>query len=160
MDTKLVTRLEKILRGKIIRITAFGKGEYPSLWLEGTQMLSVAEVLKEDPLLQIDRLENLSAVEMQEGIVLSHFVYSSVTQVRLVLRTAFLPVSETDLVQAPSLVRVWSMVQTFEDEIGELFGVAFDGQVPQFNLLPEQVRGLFPMRKSFVFQMPEAQFYE
>lgn len=149
---QFVSKLNKIWPGSVLESREFGRSGVFSFWLEVTAIEKVAAELKEDPELRLDWLENLSVVELEEVMVVTYFLRSTVTRHSLVLRISAVPASKTAWVKFPSVVEVWPMAGPLESEAGELFGIEFGkkaktGVSPFF---PEGWQG-FPLRKSFEF---------
>ena len=151
METSaLIKKLESLAPGAILETKPFGRSGNISVWLEQGRVLEVAEILKEEPTLKLDWLENLSAFEIESSIVLTYFLRSSVTGKSLVLRGSVVPASEAETVSSKSVSSVWPMARSFEAEIQDLFGVVFEGVQKSYSVLPTNWKG-FPLRKSYQF---------
>jgi len=114
-------------------------------------IIKIAKMLKEEPGALFDSLENLSMFEVEGAFVLSYFVRSNSTGKTLILRGSVLPEGQDDEVETLSVQSIWPMVEMYEREISDLFGVVFKGApVSKRVLLPEDWDG-YPLRKSYVF---------
>lgn len=129
----------------------FGRDKAVSVWIEMRSLLTVARALRID--LGMDWLENLTAMEMEETLVLSYFLRSYSTQEFLIVRGTLTPKSPTSPVSADSVVSLWPTAQLFEREIQDLFGVEFSGQgdiAAVASILPPDWEG-YPLRKGYQF---------
>lgn len=156
MDKNLfVSKLNKIWPGSVLESREFGRSGVFSVWLEAKAIGRVASALKDDAEVRLDWLENLSVVELEEVMVVTYFLRSTVTAHSLVLRISAVPESKTSWVKFPSIRDVWTMGTPMEKEAEELFGIQFDTgrdvvQRIEGGYLPEGCEG-FPLRKSFKF---------
>ncbi|MBL7715889.1 MAG: NADH-quinone oxidoreductase subunit C [Bdellovibrionales bacterium] len=96
-------------------------------------------------------LENLSAMELNQALVLSYFIRDLDSPTRLVLRASLTPKDADSTASIDSVTTIWPMAREFEKEISDLFGVVFNGnQIAGRYVLPEDWIG-YPLRKSYVF---------
>lgn len=156
METgEILNKLKIAAPGSVLEKGRFGRSAQMSLWVETRALPEIASFLKNDPDIALDWLENLSAIQMDEAIVLTYFLRSSTRGHTLILRGSLEPASPSKEVKLPSLAGCWTMAAPFESEIQELFGVRFmDARgAPIYevgNRLPKGWNG-FPMRKNYVF---------
>ncbi len=164
MDKNLiVSKINSEVQGSVLEVRRFGRSEIFSIWIEAQSVHKVASVLRADPEISLDWLENLSVVEFAECLVVSYFLQSTTRpHSQIVLRASVVPLSIDAEVEVPSIQAIWPMGAPMEQEANELFGVRFkslplerqfqsdfnlEGSLSR-RLLPE-VRG-FPLRKKFV----------
>lgn len=156
METgEIFNKLKAAAPGSVLEKGRFGRSAHLSVWVETRSLPEVASFLKNDPEIALDWLENLSAIQMDEAIVVTYFVRSSVHGHSLILRGSLEPAGPSKEVDLPSVARSWAMAAPFEAEIQELFGVCFlDAQGAKVyeggGRLPKNWHG-YPMRKSYVF---------
>lgn len=156
MDTgEILNKLKTAAPGSVLEKKRFGRSDQTSVWVEARALPEIAAFLKSDPRISLDWLENFSAIQMDEAIVLTYFLRSSAHDHNLIVRASVEPPSPSKEVEAPSVARTWAMATPFEAEIQELFGVRFvdpQGQpaYPGEHRLPKGWNG-FPLRKSYVF---------
>jgi NADH:ubiquinone oxidoreductase subunit C len=142
-------QLKKRFKGAgILEVGKFGKTDVPLVWVESESAKAIAWALRGDPDLSFDWLENLSVMEVDDVLVVSWFLRSRRTKSQLVLRSTAMPRSATAPVSFPSLSSVWTQAGAQEAEVGELFGIRFDGKDAPRKFLPPGFSG-FPLRKDF-----------
>ena len=148
---QIVSKINSIWPGAVLEARSFGRSGAFSVWLESQALLKVALALKEDPEWKLNWLENLSVVELEEVMVVTYFLRSTVNSRTLVLRTSAVPSSPKAWVKFPSVSHIWSMSAPFEHEAKELFGIEFDGLAPaEFQAkVSEAGENEFPLRKKF-----------
>jgi NADH-quinone oxidoreductase subunit C len=152
----LVVRLNKIAEGSVLDVRRFGRSDIHSVWIDTQFLSTLAFGLKKDPQLKLDWLENLSVVELDEALMISYFIRSTVTQHSLLMRALVTPPSPDAEVKFPSVCGVWPMAEPHESEASELFGIQFEDPSDSIsrgikhNFLPEGWKG-FPLRKSYKF---------
>lgn len=156
MDTgEILNKLKAAAPGSVLEKNRFGRSAQASIWVEARALPEVATYLKNDAQIVLDWLENLSAIQMDEAIVLTYFLRSSTQGHSLIVRASVEPSSPSKEADVPSVSRSWAMATPFEIEIQELFGIRFvdsQGQ-PAYSgdlRLPRGWNG-FPLRKSYVF---------
>ena len=147
-------RITQILGDTILNTNRFGHSSLWSVWVESGSIQEVGKILKFDPDLSLDWLENLSVFEMDQALILSYFLRSAKTQHQLVLRVScLLPEPEEGKdgpIFLPSVDEIWPMCLGFEDEIAEMFGIYF-GDSAQLQRQRKSLDWLgFPLRKKFV----------
>ncbi len=154
MDKKtLLSKLNEVVPGAVLRKQRMGRSEMVCLWIETKSIQRVAEIIKQDNEISLDWLENLSAMQIGEALVFTYVVSSWKFGSTLILRgSADINVSG-GIVSFPSVTKTWPMAIAFESEIEELFGVSFqDGTLhkKEKSLLLHGWVG-FPLRKDYVF---------
>lgn len=156
METgEIFSKLKSAAPGSVLEKGRFGRSAHLSVWVETRALPEVASFLKNDPEIALDWLENLSAIQMDDAIVVTYFVRSSAQGHSLILRGSLEPAGPAKEVDLPSVARSWAMAAPFEAEIQELFGVRFldaggKKAYESGSLLPKNWHG-YPMRKSYVF---------
>jgi NADH:ubiquinone oxidoreductase subunit C len=116
--------------------------------VEASSIVDVARLLREDPDLSLDWLENLSVMQVDRILVATWFLRSRKTDSRFVLRSTVVPRSAEEEVDLPSTESVWPEAVVAEQESSELFGIRFGGRPVPRRLLPDGFSG-FPLRKAF-----------
>lgn len=139
---------DRVQSSAILEKGRFGKTDTPLLWVEASAIEDVAKLLREDPELQLDWLENLSVMQVDRILVASWFLRSRKTRARIVLRSTIVAGTMNDEVDLPSTVSVWPEARTLESESSELFGIRFGGEPIPRRILPAGIEG-FPLRKTF-----------
>lgn len=151
----LISKLNKLVPGAVLETRRFGRSGIVSIWIETQTLQKVASILKSDPELQLDWLENLSVVEFEGILVASYFIRSTVTAHHYILRSSAVPSSPEAEVLFPSVREIWPMATPMEEEAREMFGIRFsmnesDSSTETARRLPENWAG-FPLRKNYVF---------
>lgn len=152
-DDSIKSWIDSEVKGATLETRLFGRTNLSSYWIEGNSIAEVGDSLKRSKY-SLDWLENLSAIQMDQAIVLTYFIRSVSTGERVILRVSVSP-SSPEEVEAQSVAAVWPMASLFEREIGELFGIRFrskgkDCYGKRF-LLSEGMKG-YPLRKTFHVQ--------
>ena len=157
METaEILNKLKQAAPGSVLEKNRFGRSAHTCLWVEARLLPQVAAVLKTTPGIGLDWLENLSAMQMDEALVVTYFLRSTTSSKQfLILRVSTVPASASREVDLPSVSGVWATATPFEIEIQELFGIRFlsaDGKQSHASSqrLPKNWNG-FPLRKSYVF---------
>lgn len=162
MDTgEIQNKLKKALPGSVLEKSRFGRSAQLSLWVESRSLPEVAKFLCADPEIGLEWLENLSAIQMDDAIVLTYFLRTASAsggtreESTLILRASVEPKGVTKDVAFPSVAQTWAMASPFEAEIQEMFGVRFldlsdKPAYPGPGKLPSGWNG-FPLRKTYVF---------
>ena len=153
MDPKELTRKLKAgtPEGAILELRPFGRSSVSTVYVETKSLLTVARFLRDEPAFSLDWLENLSAMEVQNAVVLSYFLRSRGAGGLLVLRASLLPASAEAEVDCDSVTPVWPMAERMEREIADLFGVRFRGNpMVAREALPSDWVG-YPLRKGYFY---------
>ncbi len=151
----LRSSVREALRPYLLQEQPIGRSGEPAYWVEAKKLPEAARALKEHAGLQIEWVENLSAMQMSGAIVLSYWIRSSKHDECVLLRLSVVPADPDAWVKCGSVAPVWPSAKAFESEVSQLFGVSFDqdpeaGFSIQVQLLPEGWKG-FPLRKQYVF---------
>jgi len=117
------------------------------------QIISVLSYLKNDAVLQLNYLTDITAihypgVERQIGVI--YHLHSLVNNVRLRLKV-FL--NDGDL-HIPTATVLWDGANWMERETYDFFGVIFDGHPDLRRILNVDDMEAFPMRKEFPLEDP------
>lgn len=150
METADLKKLvERLAPGSLLQCVNFGRSTQACAWIETHSLVKLAEELKRDPTVRLNIVENLSAMQMDEVIVLTYFLRSSSTSVTARIRGSVAIENVDEVVNFPSMRKVWPSAEVFEREISELFGIDFSGLPSRdTRILPEDWVG-FPLRKTF-----------
>ena len=162
MDTgEIHSKLKKAIPGSVLEKSRFGRSAQLSLWVESRSLPDIAAFLVADADIALDWLENLSAIQMDDAVVLTYFLRRSsgaegpAGTSTLILRASIELKGAAKEVTFQSVAKTWAMAAPFEAEIQEMFGVRFldpRGE-PAYQgpgKLPAGWTG-FPLRKSYVF---------
>ncbi len=149
--SEVISVIKDAIPGALLNVTAFGNSGQTCLWVEAKSIRKVAEILKAHPKTQMTWLENISAMEVEQSLVLNYFIMNHPAQSAVVLRVSLLPTSPDAWVQIDSVTPVWKMAEFFELESSRLFGIRFKGlRASSIDPLPIDWVG-FPLRKSYVY---------
>jgi NADH:ubiquinone oxidoreductase subunit C len=145
--------IEKTGSSALLQCVNFGKTGHGCAWIHPAKFYSVCEKLRALPSEGYDFLENLSAMQMDEVLVLTYFLRSRMHDESIIIRSAVEIPGPEEWVDFPSLTRLWPLALEFEKEIYELFGVRFLDEdkksVYQTYQLRSDTRSDFPLRKTF-----------
>ncbi len=144
-------KVNELLSKKIIEKHKLGRTQVPVVWVENKNISEAALLLSQDPTLELDMLDHLSAMEADGAVVLSYFLASKKRRkIDLVVRSSILLKNDGEkTVDAQSVSSVWQVAAGFENEIAELFGLNFVGALrEQPAFFSYGIRG-FPLRKKF-----------
>jgi NADH-quinone oxidoreductase subunit C len=148
---EIISKLEAIVPGAILESRPFGRSRTGSIWIEMQSIGRVAKALVETKGLEFDWLENLSAMDIDQALVLTYFIRSTTTKDVLIVRGSVVPTGPGEPIDVASVVDHWSMARGFEDEISDLFGIRFGRKRGSVGgLLPAGWDG-YPLRKGFAF---------
>jgi NADH:ubiquinone oxidoreductase subunit C len=141
------------LESAVLERVRFGRSENTSFWVQGTRLSELCEHLKKR--CEIDWLENLSCAQVDQSLLLTYFLRSSITQETVILRVSLeLPSNHQTFVEMGSVESIWESARTFEEEILMLFGVRFSGGTNEFHPSESMWDG-FPLRKDFIINASE-----
>jgi NADH-quinone oxidoreductase subunit C len=151
----LLSKLNKSIPGAVLEKTRFGRSEQISIWIETRNIVEIARFLRDEPGVELDWLENLSAMQLDDAIVLTYVLRSSATNATLFLRGSLAPEKSDTEVEMPSVTPVWAMAEPMEREILELFGVKFTASSTRlsartFSRVLPGFKG-YPLRKGYKF---------
>lgn len=161
METQSITiKLNQKIPGVVLERPRFGRSQESSIWIEMAHLRAVADFLVSQPEWQFDWVENFSATQMDDVVILTYFLASKNLSERLILRGSVLLKSPDDVPEVPSLGAVWPSVAPFEREIAELFGIRFLGsdQAESERLKAELNWSGHPLRKSYSIEKAQFEF--
>lgn len=138
MDT---SRVKKILEDGIQGKVSIENGRCV---IEPSDLKISAQLLSEKA--GLNCLEHLGVFEKKGSLVFLYFARSLDSADTAVLKTEK-KLDGTKKLDMPSLCEIWPSVESFERELGDLFGIHF-GYNDSRWILPEGFTG-FPLRKSF-----------
>lgn len=151
--SKIQALLEKTVPGALLEVQLFGRSQWPSVWIEMATIHQVALALKNADSGRLDWLEALTAVQVDDAIVVNYFIRSTVGPEFIVLRGSLVPRDDHSEVLTTSVSDIWPMAASYEREVSDLFGVSFLGLPrlsPERSIVTDDVVG-FPLRKNFRF---------
>jgi len=128
------------------QLKPFGRTDQLVLEVRAADLLKTAAWVRSEESARMDFLENFSCYEFRSKLVFSYFLRSQVHGKTLILRTEE-TVPENERLPIPSVAAVWPMVQPFEDEIHELFGIDFTPNRGRYAAATA-----FPLRKTYVWE--------
>jgi NADH:ubiquinone oxidoreductase subunit C len=148
--------IERLVPDSLLQCVNFGRTNEGCAWIEISSLENLARALRFDSGLEFDWLENLSAMQMDEVIVLTYFLSSRSGGLTCRLRSS-VGIEDADKpVPFPSVATVWPSAEVFEREIAEMFGVSFLGAPERGNESPWSEKGTlppgfqgYPLRKTF-----------
>jgi NADH-quinone oxidoreductase subunit C len=145
LETALGTRIKTLLRER---------GEI-TITVDAADYLAVATMLRDDPRLKFEQLQDLCGVDYQtyrneawEGprfCTVSHLL--SITHNWRVRLKCFAP--DDDLPMVASVTSVWNSANWYERESFDLFGIIYEGHVDLRRLLTDYGFIGHPFRKDF-----------
>jgi NADH-quinone oxidoreductase subunit C len=128
-----------------------------TLILQKEWLLRVAQLLRDDPELRFNMLEDVVADDYlgdEPRFFVSYMLYSIPHKCRLRLRV---PVADPDE-GPPTLQPLWNIASWLELEVWDLMGITFEGHGGLRRLfLPEDWQG-HPLRKDYPLGYEEVQF--
>lgn len=152
MDTATLKRVvEKLVPGALLQCVNFGRSGEGCAWIESSNLVRVGAALKQDSQQNLDWLENLSAMQMDDVIVLTYFLRSRESDQLVILRSSVSLGQNSKKIPFPSVVEVWPMAQIQEKEISEMFGIQFSGSLAAPG--DHELWGGFPLRKDYSLQV-------
>ena len=114
--------------------------------VEGTKLVEVATIVRDDPLTRCDLYSVNAGVDSGSELRSVTFVRGTDTHVFVMLRT---PCTELDP-HVPSLVSVWEGANWCERETYDMFGIEFDDHPDLRRIFLEESFPGHPLRKSFL----------
>ncbi len=144
MAETLIDNLRKTFpQAEIQATTSFGPALICS---SGADLPEVCRILKTDPVLGFDVLEDQTAVDTgTQFMLVLHLVCSREISVRLTVKA---PV-EREKPEIPTLAFLFGCADWYEREIYDMFGIKFKGHPDLCRiLLPEEWQG-YPLRKDY-----------
>ena len=145
--------LPSALESAILERVRFGRSDNTSFWVQGTRLRELCEYVKKRG--EMDWLENLSCAQVDQSLLLTYFLRSSITHETLILRVSLeLPSDYQAFVDMDSVEQIWESARTFEEENSLLFGVRFGGS-KKATAPFEPSRDGFPLRKDFIINARE-----
>ncbi|MBE3554539.1 MAG: NADH-quinone oxidoreductase subunit C [Thermicanus sp.] len=123
----------------------FYSKEVPTLYIKKERWLETARLLKEDPELSFDFLNDLHGIDFETHMEVFYFLQSMRHKTLLAIHVK----TERDGGKIPSVTPVWPGANWQEREVYDLFGLSFEGHPDLVRiLLPEHWVG-HPLRKDY-----------
>jgi NADH-quinone oxidoreductase subunit C len=126
-----------------------------SLIIPVSQLLAVAQELRDNPDTSFDMLLDVTAIDWarpQNRFETVYFLWSNKFNARLRLKVPL----EGDFPTCPSIVSVWESANWYERETFDMYGINFEGHpnlrrfyMPEGFVDPETQEPLYPLRKNF-----------
>ncbi len=133
---ELIRKLDEEAPGAVLETRPFGRTVKKSVWIEMRSIQRVAKILRQAPF-HFDWLESISVVEIDEALVFTYFLRSTVTGELLVVRGSVVPPSPEERVDVLSVQQQWPMAAQQELELSDLFGIRFEGVEKTGSILPD-----------------------
>lgn len=149
----IAEKIKEKFADQVIEVVEFR--DQVSVIVKRDQILSILKFLHDDPLLSLDHLQDLTAVDyIKKKEIRFEVVYNlySIRHRHKIRLRAQVP--END-VKIDSVVPIWSGANWHERECYDMFGITFTGH-PDLRriLMPEDWEG-FPLRKDYPLKGPE-----
>jgi NADH/F420H2 dehydrogenase subunit C len=121
-------------------------GEFPVMWVDADNLLSVTSQLKENSDTQFNFLTCETAVDWLTHFELIYHLSSTVFSHDLVLKVKL---EDREHATVPSVYSLWKAADLFEDEIYDLFGIRFSDH-PHLRriFMTDEWKG-YPLRKDY-----------
>lgn len=119
------TQIQSLVSDSILEARPFGRSQTLSLWVKMDSLIKAAHVLKSDPVLNLDWLENFSVFLIDDLVVLTYFLRSTQTNHELIVRASFSREKQEEKIQVPTVTRIWPMGKSLEKEAESFFGIHF-----------------------------------
>ncbi len=125
--TELLSRVEKALGSKLLEKGRFGRAGTACAWVEWKSIAAAGRILRDEPGLEFDWLENLAVTQLDDNLLLTLFLSRYGGTEQLVVRASAELGKKGARVEAPELREIWPTAAPYERENAELFGVVFGG---------------------------------
>ena len=149
----IAEKIKEKFADQVVEVVEFR--DQVSVIVKRDQILSILKFLHDDPLLSLDHLQDLTAVDyIKKKEIRFEVVYNlySIRHRHKVRIRAQVPENDTKI---DSVVPIWSGANWHERECYDMFGITFTGH-PDLRriLMPEDWEG-FPLRKDYPLKGPE-----
>lgn len=149
----IAEKIKEKFADQVIEVVEFR--DQVSVIVKRDQILSILKFLHDDPLLSLDHLQDLTAVDyIKKKEIRFEVVYNlySIRHRHKIRLRAQVPENDTKI---DSVVPIWSGANWHERECYDMFGITFTGH-PDLRriLMPEDWEG-FPLRKDYPLKGPE-----
>ena len=149
----IAEKIKEKFADQVIEVVEFR--DQVSVIVKRDQILSILKFLHDDPLLSLNHLQDLTAVDYSKKKEIRFEVVYNLYSIRhrhKVRIRAQVPENDTKI---DSVVPIWSGANWHERECYDMFGITFTGH-PDLRriLMPEDWEG-FPLRKDYPLKGPE-----
>ena len=149
----IAEKIKEKFADQVVEVVEFR--DQVSVIVKRDQILSILKFLHDDPLLSLDHLQDLTAVDyIKKKEIRFEVVYNlySIRHRHKIRLRAQVPENDTKI---DSVVPIWSGANWHERECYDMFGITFTGH-PDLRriLMPEDWEG-FPLRKDYPLKGPE-----
>ena len=149
----IAEKIKEKFADQVVEVVEFR--DQVSVIVKRDQILSILKFLHDDPLLSLDHLQDLTAVDyIKKKEIRFEVVYNlySIRHRHKIRIRAQVPENDTKI---DSVVPIWSGANWHERECYDMFGITFTGH-PDLRriLMPEDWEG-FPLRKDYPLKGPE-----
>ena len=149
----IAEKIKEKFADQVVEVVEFR--DQVSVIVKRDQILSILKFLHDDPLLSLDHLQDLTAVDYSKKKEIRFEVVYNLYSIRhrhKVRIRAQVPENDTKI---DSVVPIWSGANWHERECYDMFGITFTGH-PDLRriLMPEDWEG-FPLRKDYPLKGPE-----
>jgi len=149
----IAEKIKEKFADQVVEVVEFR--DQVSVIVKRDQILSILKFLHDDPLLSLNHLQDLTAVDYSKKKEIRFEVVYNLYSIRhrhKVRIRAQVPENDTKI---DSVVPIWSGANWHERECYDMFGITFTGH-PDLRriLMPEDWEG-FPLRKDYPLKGPE-----
>jgi len=149
----IAEKIKEKFADQVVEVVEFR--DQVSVIVKRDQILSILKFLHDDPLLSLDHLQDLTAVDYSKKKEIRFEVVYNLYSIRhrhKIRIRAQVPENDTKI---DSVVPIWSGANWHERECYDMFGITFTGH-PDLRriLMPEDWEG-FPLRKDYPLKGPE-----
>ena len=149
----IAEKIKEKFADQVIEVVEFR--DQVSVIVKRDQILSILKFLHDDPLLSLNHLQDLTAVDYSKKKEIRFEVVYNLYSIRhrhKIRIRAQVPENDTKI---DSVVPIWSGANWHERECYDMFGITFTGH-PDLRriLMPEDWEG-FPLRKDYPLKGPE-----
>ena len=149
----IAEKIKEKFADQVVEVVEFR--DQVSVIVKRDQILSILKFLHDDPLLSLDHLQDLTAVDyIKKKEIRFEVVYNlySIRHRHKIRLRAQVPENDTKI---DSVIPIWSGANWHERECYDMFGITFTGH-PDLRriLMPEDWEG-FPLRKDYPLKGPE-----
>jgi|MudIll2142460700_1097286.scaffolds.fasta_scaffold38002_3 NADH-quinone oxidoreductase subunit C len=149
----IAEKIKEKFADQVVEVVEFR--DQVSVIVKRDQILSILKFLHDDPLLSLNHLQDLTAVDYSKKKEIRFEVVYNLYSIRhrhKIRIRAQVPENDTKI---DSVVPIWSGANWHERECYDMFGITFTGH-PDLRriLMPEDWEG-FPLRKDYPLKGPE-----
>lgn len=118
----------------------------PTFYIRPGEIVYISAFLKDDPRLQFDYLNSLTAVDWLDRFEVVYHLYSIPRKHHVTLKVRL----DRENPTLPSVTSVWKAANWQEREVYDMFGIRFEGHPDLRRILLEEDWVGYPLRKDYV----------